>query len=88
LLSDLVSAGSGLRLVRFTKAPLFRWAGTLWWQELNARPVLVNPPIPNVNRDSEPMSEIAGSSGEFLWGHCASLPPLIAGRHIGMGMAI
>jgi hypothetical protein len=37
--------------------------GALCRQELNARPVLVNLAIPNVDRDAEPMGEIASSDG-------------------------
>ena len=32
----------------------------VWWQEREARPVLINPTISNVDRDTEPIGEIAG----------------------------
>jgi hypothetical protein len=38
-------------------------AGVLWRQELNARPVLVYPAIPDVDRDAEAMGEVASGGG-------------------------
>jgi hypothetical protein len=33
------------------------------WQEFDARPMLVDPAIPDIHWDAEPMSEIARSAG-------------------------
>jgi len=35
----------------------------VWRQEREARPLLVDPAIPNVDPDAEPMSEISGRAG-------------------------
>ena len=39
------------------------WAGVHWRQELDTRPVLVYPAIPDVDRDTEAMGEVAGGCG-------------------------
>jgi len=39
------------------------WVGARWRQDLDSRPVLVNPPIPNIDGNAERMGEIAGGVG-------------------------
>ena len=66
---DVVSGvvGHSFRLVRFPFVKggrvSHRWADATWRQEREARPVLVDPAISNVDRYAEPMGEVAGSAG-------------------------
>jgi len=39
------------------------WAVVLGRQELDARPMLIDPAISNEDRDAEPIGEVAGSAG-------------------------
>jgi hypothetical protein len=62
----------GNRLVSYGEA-IFVDRGScmvaLWGQELDARPLLIDPTVPNIDCDAEPMSEVAGSGRQFFWGH-------------------
>ena len=39
------------------------WAGSIWREEHETRSLLINPAIPNVDRDAKSVGEIAGSAG-------------------------
>src|SRR3984893_4546045 len=41
-------------------------------QDFDPRPVLVDPPIPNIDGDAERMREIAGGLRLYVRGHCYS----------------
>jgi len=66
---DVVSGvvGHSFHLVRFPFVKggrvSHRWADATWREEREARPVLVDPAISNVDRYAEPMGEVAGSAG-------------------------
>src|SRR5215471_2203535 len=52
----------------------------LWRQEFNARTMLVDSAVPNIDRDTEPVSEFASSNGQFVYAHHTLPLPIVFGH--------